>query len=58
MKTWKDGCEYARDLILITITEMQNELGYYANFKKHQIFQEVYDRITEKYGHMFEDWVE
>lgn len=50
--------KYARDLILATITEMQDELGYYANLRKYQAFQEVYDRIVEKYGHMFEDWME
>lgn len=58
MGTWKDGCEYARDLILATITEMQDELGYYANFKKYQIFQEVYNRVVEKYGDISEDWKE
>lgn len=58
METWQDGCVYARDLILSTIAEMQDELGYYANLRKHQAFQEVYDRIVEKYGHMFEDWME
>jgi hypothetical protein len=50
--------KYARDLILATIKEMQEEIGYYANFKKHQIYQEVYDRITEKYGDVCEDWKE
>lgn len=50
--------KYARDLILATIKEMQNEIGYYANFKKHQIYQEVYDRIVEKHGDIFEDWKE
>ena len=50
--------KYARDLILATIIGMQNELGYYANLKKYQAFQEVYDRIVEKHGDMFEDWKE
>lgn len=50
--------KYARDLILATIISMQNEIGYYANLRKHQAFQEVYDRIVEKYGDMFEDWKE
>ena len=50
--------KYARDLILATIVEMQDELGYYASLKKHQVFQEVYDRIVEKYGCCNEDWKE
>lgn len=50
--------KYARDLILATIKEMQKEIGYYANFKKHQIYQEVYDRIVEKHGNMLENWKE
>ena len=50
--------KHARDLILATIREMQSELGYYANFKKHQIYQEVYDKIVEKFGDVSEDWKE
>ena len=50
--------KHARDLILATIKEMQNSIGYYANLKKYQTFQEVYDRIVEKHGDMFEDWKE
>lgn len=50
--------KHARDLILATIIGMQNEIGYYANLKKYQAFQEVYDRIVEKHGDMFEDWKE
>lgn len=58
MEVWKDGCECARDLILKTIEEMQDELGYYASLKKFQAFQEVYDRIVEKYGCWNEEWKE
>ena len=50
--------KHARDLILAAIKEMQNSIGYYANLKKYQAFQEVYDRIVEKHGDMFEDWKE
>ena len=50
--------KHARDLILATIIGMQNEIGYYANFKKYQTYQEVYDRIVERFGDMFEDWKE
>lgn len=50
--------KHARDLILATIKEMQNSIGYYANLKKYQALQEVYDRIVEKYGDVNEDWKE
>lgn len=50
--------KHARDLILEAIKEMQNHIGYYANLKKYQAFQEVYDRIVERHGDMFEDWKE
>ena len=50
--------KHARDLILATIKEMQDEIGYYANLRKYQAFQEVYDRIVERHGDMFEDWKE
>lgn len=50
--------KHARDLILATIKEMQDEIGYYANLRKHQAFQEVYDRIVERHGDMFEEWKE
>ena len=50
--------KHARDLILATIIGMQNNIGYYANLKKYQALQEVYDRIVEKHGDMFEDWKE
>ena len=50
--------KYARDLILATIKEMQNRIGYYANFKKYQIYQEIYDEIVKRHGDMFEDWKE
>lgn len=50
--------KHARDLILATIIGMQNNIGYYANLKKYQAFQEVYDTIVERHGDMFEDWKE
>ena len=50
--------KHARDLILATIIGMQNNIGYYANLKKYQAYQEVYDKIVEWYGDMFEDWKE
>lgn len=50
--------KHARDLILATIIGMQNEIGYYANLKKYQAFQEVYDAIVERHGDIFEDWKE
>lgn len=53
-----DKCKHARDLILALIIGMQNEIGYYANLKKYQALQEVYDKIIEKHGDMFEDWKE
>lgn len=53
-----EGCKYARDLILATIIGMQNEIGYYANFKKYQMYQEIYDKIVENYGDMFDEWKE
>jgi hypothetical protein len=58
MDTYENNCKHARDLILAEIIGMQNETGYYANFKKYQTFQEVYDKIVEKHGDMFEDWQE
>ena len=50
--------KYVRNLILETIKEMQSEIGYYANFKKHQTYQEVYDRIVENFGDFHDDWKE
>ena len=50
--------QHVRDAILELIREMQNELGYYANLRKHQTFQEVYDRIVQKHGDISEDWKE
>jgi len=50
--------KYARDLILATIIGMQNGIGYYANLKKYQAYQDVYDKIVERFGDMYEDWKE
>lgn len=58
MDTFNDNCKHARDLILSLIIGMQNGIGYYANLKKYQAFQEIYDEIVEKHGDMFEDWKE
>lgn len=58
MDEFKEGLECARDLILETIEEMKNEIGYYANLKKYQAYQEVYDRIVERYGDWSEEWKE
>lgn len=58
MDTYNNNCKHARDLILAEIIGMQNEIGYYANLKKYQTLQEVYDTIVERHGDMFEDWKE
>ena len=50
--------KYARDAILEIIKEMQNKIGYYANFKKYQIYQEIYDEIVKRHGDISEDWTE
>ena len=50
--------KYARDSILAIIIGMQNKIGYYANFKKYQIYQEIYDEIVKRHGDMSEDWKE
>lgn len=50
--------KHARDSILAIIREMQNNIGYYANFKQYQTYQAIYDAIVEKHGNVSEDWKE
>ena len=57
-KTYQNNCKHARDSILAIIREMQNNIGYYANLKKHQAYQEIYDAIVKRHGNISEDWKE
>lgn len=56
MNTWKDGCKYARDLILCVIIGMSNDSSCIPDSEKDKAYTTVYQEIVDRCGELFTDW--